>query len=404
MGCSPSRPSDGSQPDLGHGPSVHYPVTITHPPRYSSNEHNEACRVLRLWEARGGKSRSFTYVVYVINNNLLDKSQALAQATVLGHMQQLASIHGLRVLVKCLDFLSEHDDDPEAAGEKQLYLDMLAAASKADVVRRWDERPTPAVHQDPEGGTTAEQRITAVIDKIRWNRDIGDVDVKNQIEPEVVAALSRFAKSWQLGEIVASYDRIMNEAPTVMAAGISKLQAQFILQAQVAQASLTSDNGATPTVAISFVPDQIPNVTLINIKKQLKSVFVPLAERVKASEKSLRQDLYTMQLVSLGTTHSKGGQQWRELDDFGQAGMDIVDHLHLDSDQMLLRGPGPLLGHKLMLGSVDPVIDRGRAKGGPQADLYGYGGQVIREYMDACVCQKPDMAPGPEYVRLSQDT
>ncbi|KAK2051083.1 hypothetical protein LY76DRAFT_651558, partial [Colletotrichum caudatum] len=267
----------------------------------------------------------------------------------------------------------------------------------------WDERPTPAVHRDLEGSTTAEQRISAVIDKVRWNRDIGDVDVKNQIEPELVAALSRFAKSWQLGEIVASYDQVMNESPTVMATGISKLQAQFILQAQVAQASLTSDNGATPTVAISFVPDEIPNVTLINIKKQLKSVFVPLAERVKASEKSLRQDLYTMQLVSLGTTHSKGGQQWRELDDLGQAGMDIIDHLHLDSDQMLLRGPGPLLGHKLMLGSVDPVVDRGRAKGGPQADLYGYGGHVIREYMDACACQKPDIAPGPEYVRLSQD-
>ncbi|WQF76877.1 hypothetical protein CDEST_01891 [Colletotrichum destructivum] len=404
MGCNPSRPSDSSQLDLGHGPSIHYPLNMTHPPRYSFNEHNEACRVLRLWEARGGKSRSFTYVVYVINNNLLDKSQALAQARVLGHMQQLASIHGLGVLVKCLDYLSDNDDDPDVAEEKELYLDMLAATSKADVIRRWDERPAPAAHQGFEETTTAEQRISAVIDKVRWNRDIGDVDFKIQIEPEVVAGLSRFAKSWKLGEFVESHDQIMSESPTVVAAGISKLQAQFILQAQVAQASLTSDNGATPTVAISFLPDEIPNVTLINIKKQLKSVFVPLAKRVKESEKSLRQDLYTMQLVSLGSTYSKGGQQWKELDDLGQAGMDIIDHLHLDSGQMLLRGPGPLLGPKLLLGSVDPVIDRGRAKGGREADLYGSGGsQVMREDMEACVCQKPGIAPGPEYVQLSQD-
>ncbi|KAL0930275.1 uncharacterized protein CTRU02_212502 [Colletotrichum truncatum] len=404
MGCNPSRPSDSSQPDLSHSPFVHYPPTVIRPPRYSFNDHNEACRVLRLWEARGVKSRSFTYVVYVINNSLLDKSQTLAQARLLGHIKQLAAIHGLRVLVKCLDYLSESDDDPDAAEEKQMYLGILAATSKADIIRMWDERPASAIYQDLEDITTAEQRISTVIEKIRWNRDIGDVDVKNQIEPEVVAALSRFAKSWTLDEFLESQDQIMSEPSTVNAAGISKLQAQFILQAQVAQASLISDNGATPTVAISFLPDEIPNVTLINIKKQLKAVFVPLAKRVKESEKSLRQDLYTMQLVSLGTNHSKGGQQWRELDDLEQAGMDIIDHLHLDSGQMLLRGPGPRLGQKLLLGSVDPVIDRGRAKGRPEEDLYGSGGsQVIREDMDACICQKPSIVPGPEYIRLDQD-
>ncbi|KAK2022491.1 hypothetical protein LX32DRAFT_191976 [Colletotrichum zoysiae] len=186
MGCNPSRPADGPQADVEQGPSSRYPLTIVRPPRYSYNEHNEACRVLRPWETRGAKSRSFTFVVHVINNSMLDRSQTLAQVRLLGHIQQLASVHRLQVLVKCLDYLSETDDDPNAADEKQLYLDMLAARSKAEIIRMWDHRPTGAIHQDLEEIATAEHRIGAVIEQIRWNRDLGDVDVKNQIEPEIV--------------------------------------------------------------------------------------------------------------------------------------------------------------------------------------------------------------------------
>ncbi|KAJ0360099.1 hypothetical protein COL26b_014186 [Colletotrichum chrysophilum] len=335
---------------------------------------------------------------------MLDSSQRIAQAKLLSHMQQLASIHGLRVLVKCLDYLSEIDDDLDAAEERQLYLDILAAVSKADVLRLWDGRPAAAADQRVEELKTAEQRISAVIEKIRWNRDLGDVDVKSQVEPELVAALARFAKTWDLDEFMDMHEKITSEPPTLNVSGILKLQAQFILQANVAQASLTSDNGATPTISISFVPDEIPNVTLINIKKQCRALFAPLARRVKESEKALRQDLYTMHLISLGTPHSKGGQQWKELDDLGQAGMDIIGHLHLDAGQILLRGPGPLLGQKMLLGSVGPTTDRARAKQDSETGLYGAGGsQVTHEDMDACVCQKAGITPGVEYVQLSQD-
>ncbi|KAH9225284.1 hypothetical protein K456DRAFT_59618, partial [Colletotrichum gloeosporioides 23] len=377
MGCSSSRPSGSPQADVYQGSFIHYPLTSTRPPQYAYNEHNEACRVLRLWVDQGGKSRSFIFVVHVINNNMLDSSQRIAQAKLLSHMQQLASIHGLRVLVKCLDYLSEIDDDLDAAEERQLYLDMLAAVSKADVVRLWDGRPAAAADQRVEELKTAEHRISAVIEKIRWNRDLGDVDVKSQVEPELVAALARFAKTWDLDEFVDMHEKIMSEPPTLNVSGILKLQAQFILQANVAQASLTSDNGATPTISISFVPDEIPNVTLINIKKQCKALFAPLARRVKESEKALRQDLYTMHLISLGTPHSKGGQQWKELDDLGQAGMDIIGHLHLDAGQILLRGPGPLLGQKMLLGSVGPTTDRARAKQDSETGLYGAGGSQV---------------------------
>ncbi|KAK2728911.1 hypothetical protein CKAH01_10739 [Colletotrichum kahawae] len=404
MGCTSSRQSGSSQTDVDQGPFIHYPLTTFRPPRYAYNEHNEACRVLRLWDDQGGKSRNFTFVVHVINNNILDSSQRLAQAKLLSHMQQLASVHGLRILVKCLDYLSEIEEDLDAAEERQLYLDMLAAVSKSDIVRLWDGRPTVADEQRVEELKTAENRVNAVIEKIRWNRDLGDVDAKNQVEPEIVAALARFAKTWDLDELVEMHEKITSEPPTLNVSGILKLQAQFILQAHVAQASLASDNGATPTISISFVPDEIPNVTLINIKRQCRALFAPLAKRVKESEKSLRQDLYTMQLISLGTPHGNGGQQWKELDDLGQAGMDIIGHLHLDAGQILLRGPGPLLDQKMLLGSVSPTTNRARAKQESEAGLYGVGGsQVTREDMDACVCRKSGIAPGVEYVQLSQD-
>ncbi|KAK1447949.1 hypothetical protein CTAM01_17361, partial [Colletotrichum tamarilloi] len=230
MGCNPSRPLNGSQTDVDQNLSTHFPLTVTRPPGYSYNEHNEACRLLRPWAVRGAKSRSFMFVVHVINNSLLDRSQALAQIRLLSHLQQLAYIHKLQVLVKCLDYLSDTDNDPSAADEKRLYQGMLAARSKTEMIRLWDDRPPPASSPSPEETTTAEHRISAVIDHVRHSRDVGDVDIKHQVEPEIVVALSRFAKSWSLDDFMDAHEKIMGEPPTLHAAGISKLQAQFILQ------------------------------------------------------------------------------------------------------------------------------------------------------------------------------
>ncbi|KXH58334.1 hypothetical protein CNYM01_13807 [Colletotrichum nymphaeae SA-01] len=79
--------------------------------------------------------------------------------------------------------------------------------------------------------------------------------------------------------------------------------------------------------------------------------------------------------------------------------MDIIDHLHLDAGQLLLRGPGPLLGQKMLLGSVGPVADRAKTRRESEAGLYGTGGsQATCEDMDACVCQMQSMAPGVEFA------
>ncbi|KAK1487089.1 hypothetical protein CABS01_17175, partial [Colletotrichum abscissum] len=147
--------------DVDQTLSTHFPLTVTRPPGYSYNEHNEACRLLRPWAVRGAKSRSFMFVVHVINNSLLDRSQTLAQIRLLSHLQQLAYIHKLQVLVKCLDYLSDTDDDPYAADEKQLYQGMLAARSKTEMIRLWDDRPPAASSPSPEETTTAEHRISA---------------------------------------------------------------------------------------------------------------------------------------------------------------------------------------------------------------------------------------------------
>ncbi|KAK1490360.1 hypothetical protein CABS01_17135, partial [Colletotrichum abscissum] len=58
----------------------------------------------------------------------------------------------------------------------------------------------------------------------------------------------------------------------------------------------------------------------------------------------------------------------------------------------------------LLLGPVGPVADRAKARRESETGLYGTGGsQATCEDMDACVCQTQGMAPGVEYVQLSQD-
>ncbi|KAL0929592.1 uncharacterized protein CTRU02_215491 [Colletotrichum truncatum] len=392
--CFSKSLTNDAEPDLFRAADI--PSNLPHA-IYPFNEHNESCRVLRPWQIHGEKSRNFRYVIYTINNNLLTKQQSIAQEVTLKHILQLASIHGLNVLVKCLDYSSDADHDPEAAKEQQLYMDMLAADFASDLVSMWDcRRPHPTSSRGTARILTSEERIDAAINKIRHSREIGDSDAKSQVEPELVAALSRFTQEWPLDEFLMRKDEICDQAPTVTAEGISKLQAQFILQTRVAYASLTSETGAAPTVAISFVPDEIPNITLTNIKRHLKTVFDILSEEVNEFGKAMRHDLYTIQLISLGTTSSRGGGQWNILDGLGQRGGDIIDHLHLDCNALLTHGPGPFLGQKIMLGSIEPEIDRVPAGGSATQEFYGNGGfPVTKEHMEECFCQKK---PAEAYI------
>lgn len=47
-------------------------------------------------------------------------------------MQQCAAIYGLTVVVKCVDYILE--EMLNAEGEVELYKDMLAAATKAELI------------------------------------------------------------------------------------------------------------------------------------------------------------------------------------------------------------------------------------------------------------------------------
>lgn len=58
-----------------------------------------------------------------------------------------------------------------------------------------------------------------------------DADIHNQVEPEIIANLSPFVETWNLDEFGEIHKEIINKLPTLSTAGISKLQAQFILQA-----------------------------------------------------------------------------------------------------------------------------------------------------------------------------
>jgi hypothetical protein len=203
---------------------------------------------------------------------------------------------------------------------------------------------------------SSEQEIDTVIERIRNSKGLDDADAKSQIEPELVAALSKVNQGWKLDKLLTSKTHIFERAPDVEAEGISKLQAQLFLQARAAYTSLDASEGSVPIVAIHILPDEIPSRVFSNIPDYIAATCVPLIKLVEEAGKTIRQDRYIMQLISLGT--AKCGHQWQKLDDKKSGGMDIIDHMPLDIDLLLDHGPGPFFALKQMLGLIDPDIDR----------------------------------------------
>jgi hypothetical protein len=116
---------------------------------------------------------------------------------------------------------------------------------------------------------------------LRKSQGLDDADAKSQIGPELVAALSKFNQGWRLDEFLERKTQIFKKAPDVEAEGISKLQAQFFLQARAAYTSLEATEGSVPTVAIHILPDEIPNSIFSNIQDYMTATCVPLAKLVE---------------------------------------------------------------------------------------------------------------------------
>ena len=308
-----------SSPPLNSYKNTYTPSHIQ-PPTYPT-EHNVSCRILRTWELAGEKSRGYRYVVYVNNNNLLSKSQRNAQDLILEFIQQCAAVQESTVWVKCLDYLSGVDSDIDTQMERNFCKDMLATDSKSELIQRWDERPVNVLRCHSSRGQersqqrkkelkSSEEEIDSVIERIRKNKGLDDADAKSQIEPELVAALSKFNKGWKLDKFLQGKTEIFKQPSDIEAEGISKLQAQFVLQARAAYTSLDAAEGSVPTVAIHILPDEIPSSVFSNIQNYMAATCIPLAKLVKEAGKTVRQDRYTMQLISLGTAMGKRGYQW----------------------------------------------------------------------------------------------
>ncbi len=73
---------------------------------------------------------------------------------------------------------------------------------------------------------------------MRQNTDLNDGDAKSHIEHALVAALAKYSQEWKLDKILNRKDEIFGNPPTIMVEATSKLQAQFLLQAQTAYVSL----------------------------------------------------------------------------------------------------------------------------------------------------------------------
>src|ERR1700712_2888037 len=113
---------------------------------------------------------------------------------------------------------------------------MLATDSKSELIRRWDRRPKDVlpIHK-PEGEKqlvsflpvfrgeerlqqqkktlkSSEQEIETVIERIRNNKGLDDADAKSRIEPELVAALSKFNQGWRLERFWQTRPRFSRES------------------------------------------------------------------------------------------------------------------------------------------------------------------------------------------------
>lgn len=68
--------------------------------------------------------------------------------------------------------------------------------------------------------------------------------------------------------------------------------------------------------------------------------------------------------------------------------MDIIDHMPLETDILLDRGPGPFFALKLMLGPIDPDIDRFSKRQNRSLTLYSETcTRLTKAEMDICPCQ-----------------
>jgi hypothetical protein len=224
--CLSVAQGDETRSGVPYAPSgADYVPSHIQPPTYQI-DHNHSCRILKRWELDGEKSRGYRYVVYVNNNNLLNKRQQKAQDLILEAVQQYAAIQGLTIWVKCLDYLAGDGSDADAEKEKRFLKELLATDSKSDLIRKWDTRPEGVFNTvRPEEGQqpvpclpvpneedrsqprkktlkSSEQEIVAVIEKIRNNKGLDDADAKARSSPSLFV---RYLNSTEGGSSTSSW-------------------------------------------------------------------------------------------------------------------------------------------------------------------------------------------------------
>lgn len=398
MGNCTSK-QDGEGPKSSRKTRVDQQPPSEAPPDYEA-VHNFACSILKKWEKEGQKSKGFNYVIYLGPDELLNEEQRETRRWLMKVINELAKVHQLNVRVKCVGRLDNDDYGAHATEQKEFYKEMLELEHKSALVAKWKNRPAslqPSQSNSPNGYTWAArqslksnaQEIDDLISKIGMNNDLDDANVKRLIEPALVAALSQYHKGWKIADYLTDHPESSEDQDSIKAEGISKLQAQFLLQARAACTSLESSEGSIPTIAINFVPPVIPNAVYQNVKRYLQATQRSLKERAASQdpdERQDRQDLFAIQFVSLNINDNGNGRsQWQRLDDGETGAMDIIDHLALNIEKLRSNGISSFFPMKLMLGAVDHELDRRSPKKSP---LYGNGHPGLPTYgeMQKCSC------------------
>ncbi|RBR26531.1 uncharacterized protein FIESC28_00648 [Fusarium coffeatum] len=365
-------------------PPPPYDSTPTH---FKAQGHTQSCQVYSEWEESGEASTNYSYEVWVLPESCLSRLACDAQIRCLEHWSELQMIHGSEVKVRCI----LHDRPSDSQDTKLgVYKDMMYAKSLNKIYDSWNRRGfVHTAFTQRNFLATIDDEIDKIIKFSRQNPDAQIGKVKDELSPFLVATIAKSQEGWSLGEFLKRKDEIFDKRSLLPYSKSVALAAQFKLQSVSAfQASNEQTSQAFYTV--NFLPDMIANVTYDAIRGFFAPAEQALKKKVKIGDQKGRSDSYCLKLISFGSGNTaEGGAQWQQWDDAYHGDEDRTDHTFINAKRILVDGPGPMLGKRVILGAAVSHLDRTSSKKRTDPGLYGDGTDLdIEEWRKCPACER----------------